>query len=184
MARWMKGIGLLALAGAMVFGLLAQRTGSGFCLSAAITFGTVAFHFLARLAVGLCYDRWMNNRGDWEKGWYQPRPWEEKLYQRLGVKSWKGRMPTYEPELFDPNRHSWQEIIGAMCQSELVHETNMVISFFPLVASVWFGAFWVFFITSVLGAGYDLMFVMMQRYNRPRVVRQMKRQQRKARKKT
>ena len=53
----------------------------------------------------------------------------------------------------------------------MVHETIAVLSFLPLVAVYWFGNFSVFLITSVLSALIDLMFVIMQRYNRPRVVR-------------
>lgn len=58
-----------------------------------------------------------------------------------------------------------------MCQAELVHETNMALSFLPLIAVRWFGAFYVFLITSVCGALFDSVFVVMQRYNRTRVVR-------------
>jgi glycosyl-4,4'-diaponeurosporenoate acyltransferase len=34
-----------------------------------------------------------------------------------------------------------------------------------------FGAFWVFLITSVLSALMDLLFAIMQRYNRPRILK-------------
>ena len=46
---------------------------------------------------------------------------------------------------------------------------------FYIIASIWFNSFWVFLITSVAGALFDLMFVIMQRYNRPRVIRMAKR---------
>ena len=62
------------------------------------------------------------------------------------------------------------------CQSELVHETNIILSFVPLAASLCFGSFWVFFITSLCSAVFDLLFVMMQRYNRPRIVSMILRQ--------
>ena len=51
-------------------------------------------------------------------------------------------------------------------------------SFLPLLASVPFGAFWVFFLTSLGGAVFDLSLVILQRYNRPRVVRLARRQRR------
>lgn len=62
-----------------------------------------------------------------------------------------------------------------MCQSEIVHETIVVFSFLPIVSVVWFGSLPVFIITSVLSAGFDLMFVVMQRYNRPRIIKLIKR---------
>ena len=80
-------------------------------------------------------------------------------------------MPTYDKYIFDISKHSWDEIIQATCQSELVHETNVVFSFLPLVASVWFGEFYVFFVTSILSALFDLMFVFMQRFNRARILK-------------
>ena len=45
-----------------------------------------------------------------------------------------------------------------------------MLSFLPMAALVRFGAFWVFFITSLLAACYDGMFVIMQRHNRPRII--------------
>ena len=69
-----------------------------------------------------------------------------------------------------------------MCQAELVHEMIVVLSFVPIVAGVWFGAYPVFVITSALAAMLDLMFVMVQRYNRQRVIKLMKYKEEKSRK--
>ena len=33
--------------------------------------------------------------------WYKQSAWEAKVYQRLRVREWKGRMPTYDPECFN-----------------------------------------------------------------------------------
>ena len=140
-------------------------------LTLAITFGTIAYHFCIRLLIGLLFNCAMKNRADYRKSWYQPKSWERKLYDALRVKQWKKLMPTYDNSLFDSSIHSLDEIAQAMCQSELVHETITVFSLVPILFSIWFGVFWVFFITSVLGALFDLMFVIMQRYNRPRIVK-------------
>lgn len=80
-------------------------------------------------------------------------------------------MPAYNPETFSPKNHTWDEIAQAMCQSELVHETNMVLSFVPLIAARWFGSFYVFLLTSICGCIFDLVFVIMQRYNRARIIK-------------
>ena len=66
--------------------------------------------------------------------------------------------------------HTWDEIAQAMCQAELVHETIVILSFLPILAGIRFGAYPVFIITSVLAAAFDMMFVIMQRYNGPRIV--------------
>ncbi|MBR1723505.1 MAG: hypothetical protein IJ723_00560 [Ruminococcus sp.] len=84
-------------------------------------------------------------------------------------------MPTYDPALFDWTKHSWDEIAQAMCQAELVHETIVLFSFVPVLFSIWLGSFWVFLITSLIGAAVDLAFVVMQRYNRPRIIKLIRR---------
>ena len=140
-------------------------------LTLAITFGTIAYHFWIRLLTGFLFNCTMKNRADYRKSWYQLQSWEIRLYDALRVKKWKKFMPTYDNSLFDLSKHSLDEIAQAMCQSELVHETITVFSLMPILFSIWFGAFWVFFITSVLGALFDLMLVIIQRYNRPRIVK-------------
>ena len=149
-------------------------------LSLCISFGTVFYHLAMRLAVGHIYDHAMQNRANLSSRYWQLRPWEKDLYEKLGVKKWKGNMPTYDPELFSPQKHSWEEIAQAMCQAELVHTTIIPLSFLPLLTVPVFGAFPVFLITSLLAALFDSFFVMAQRYNRPRLVRIYEKQEAKA----
>lgn len=145
--------------------------GYSWALPCAITFGTCFYHFAMRILVGFILNRIMSNKADYRKPWYQPRPFESKLYPLLKVKHWKGQMPTYTPDVFDPKLHTWDEIAQAMCQAELVHELIILLSFLPLLAAIPFGAFAVFLITSLLSALFDSCFVIMQRYNRPRIIR-------------
>ena len=145
--------------------------GINWALPYAITFATFFYHFAMRLLVGHILHRAMQNKANYRKAWYQLRPFEIKLYQKLNVKKWKGAMPTYDPSCFDPKLHTWDEIAQAMCQAEIVHEVIVVLSFLPLLAAIPFGAFGAFLITSILSAMYDLSFVIMQRYNRPRILK-------------
>lgn len=48
---------------------------------------------------------------------------------------------------------------------------RMILSFVPLIAVRWFGSFYVFLITSIGGAMFDLVFVIIQRYNRARIIK-------------
>lgn len=93
-------------------------------------------------------------RPNYTKGWYRTRPWEQKVYNALRVREGKDKMPTYSPEAFSPRLHGWEESAVNMCCSERVHEVSALLSFVPLGASLWFGAFWVFFCG--LGAGGGL----------------------------
>ena len=143
---------------------------------AVITFGTCLYHFAMRILVGHSVNQIMANKADYHKSWYQPKPFESKLYRILRVKRWKGKMPAYTPGVFDPDLHSWDEIAQAMCQAEIVHELIVVLSFIPLLFAIPFGAFPVFVITSLLSAMFDLSFVIMQRYNRPRIIQFIKKE--------
>ena len=83
-------------------------------------------------------------------------------------------MPAFQPALFDTKIHSWSEIAQAMCQAEVVHEIIVVLSFVPILFSIWVGALPVFLITFFLSAGMDLMFVILQRYNRSSVIKDIR----------
>ncbi|MBR5471698.1 MAG: hypothetical protein IKU81_06265 [Oscillibacter sp.] len=171
MAKGMKICAAGSAAAGLVCALLYLYLESGVMLTLAITFVTTAYHFDMRLLVGTIVNGIFHNRMDYTRKWFRLRPFEATLYAALHVKQWKGKLPTYAPEWFSLRTHSPQEIAQAMCQAEIVHEIIVVLSFLPLCVVPRFGSLWVFLITSLLAAGFDLLFVIVQRYNRPRVLR-------------
>lgn len=170
MAKIMKGAAMVSFLLTILFSALYFFELS-WALAIAITFGTCFYHFAMRLLVGHLVNGTMQNKADYRKAWYRLRPFERKLYHVLKAKKWKGNMPTYDPSSFDPRLHTWDEIAQAMCQAEIVHEVIIVFSFLPLLAAIPFGAFPVFLTTSLLAAVYDASFVIMQRFNRPRILK-------------
>lgn len=140
-------------------------------LSLAITLGTCLYHFAMRLTVGYAVNAVMKNKADPRSPWFREKPFEKRLYRWLRVRKWYGKMPTCNPDLFAVEKHTSHEIVGAMCQAEVVHTLIAVFSLLPLLTAPLFGAFLAFLITSLLAAAYDLLFVVMQRYMRPRVLR-------------
>ena len=175
MARTMRLTAILSLAGTLLLSALYRATSGGIWLSLAITCGTVAYHIIMRLLVGLAFSAGMQNRANYTSRWYRVSRREMAVYEKLQVKRWKRGMPTYDPSLFDPRTHTWEEIVQATCQAELVHETIAVLSFLPILAGIWFGEYPVFIVTSVLSAACDIVFVIMQRYNRQRVTKLLNR---------
>ena len=171
MAKTMKRIAIISVLLTVAFGVLYQTISNSVIFSLMITSGTIAYHFIIRLLIGTMVNWKMKNKADVTKKWYYVSVSELKLYDKLKVKKWKNKMPTYDEDTFDVSKHTWEEIIQATCQSEIVHEVNALFSFFPIVASVWFGSFGVFLITSTLGAAFDMMFVCMQRFNRSRLLK-------------
>ena len=175
MARKLKSAAALSVVSTIILVVLYNEIQSSVLLSLTITMGTISYHLVMRLIVGTVFQLTMHNEADVNKRWYRVGERELAIYDKINVKKWKKRMPTYDNSAFDPKKHSWDEIAQAMCQAELVHEVNILMSFLPIVEGVWFGDYLIFVITSVLAAGYDLAFVMMQRYNRQRIMKLIKR---------
>ena len=171
MAKTMKTAALLFSLLAVGCALVYMQWESAAVLAVLLTLATTAYHFVMRLTVGFVFDRLPIM--DYRARWFRVGAREQQFYERLNVKAWKGKIPTYDPTEFDGRLHSWEEIVGAMCRAELVHETIMVLSFVPMLLAIPFGELWVFACTSVAAACFDGVFVMVQRYNRPRVIRLM-----------
>ncbi len=144
-------------------------TGNGVLQSLYITFLTFSYHFIMRFAMGRLPI--FKTDFDYNAKRFQPKKFEKKLYKFLKVKNWKKHIPAYYPETFDSRCHSLEEIAKAMCNSEAVHERIAVFSFVPILFSIKYGTLAVFVITSVLACLVDLVFVVVQRYNRPRVIK-------------
>ena len=171
----MKSAAAISLAALVVTSALYSILKHDALLSLVITLGTIAYHLNMRLAVGAAFSARMRGKVDYSRRPFAVGKREMALYEKLHVKKWKGKLPTYDSALYDPKRHTWHEIAVNMCRSELVHEVIAVLSFLPIFAGHWFGAYPVFVITSVLSAAFDMIFVVVQRYNRARVVRAMRR---------
>lgn len=161
-------------AGTLFSAILYCTLNIGLLFPLTITFGVTCYHFSARLLIAALIHGRYHNHMDYDRKWFQPHPLEENLYKKLKVKQWKNRMPTYAPGSFSPKEHSWEEIAQATCQAEIDHEINIIISFCPLLLVPVLGSFWAFFITSLLAAMYDTVFVIIQRFNRPRILKLLK----------
>ena len=140
-----------------------------------ITIGVTLYHFAMRLAVGAVVNLIMKNKANYKNVWFREKRFEKKLYHLLRVRKWRKHIPTYSPDTFDTNQKTVKEIVGATCQAEIVHEVIMVLSFLPIAAIPFLGGAEAIFITSFLSMLIDSVFVMLQRYNRPKLVRVMER---------
>lgn len=157
---------------AILFRIACAITAKEVYFSLSITFLTTAYHLLMRLAVGEAVTLLYRNREfPYDSPWFQQRSFEPRLYQWLGVKKWKLHLITAKPEQFDIHRLTYGELRKNMTQAEVVHEVIMVLSFAPLMLIPRYGAAVVFSVTSVLACLVDGLFVMIQRFNRPRVLR-------------
>lgn len=117
---------------------------------------------------------------------FRSQPWEEKLYQDLRVKLWQNKLPDMSrifPRLMPAKRLTPQtmtdlpRMIEETCVAELIHALLSVtgLGFLWLWPGGWGIALTVVYI--LLG---NVSFIIIQRYNRPRLVKLLKMQQRKA----
>lgn len=164
------------LIGCLASAVLYRRLHLDWAMSAAVTFGMFAYHVALRFVSPALLLAFSHKRYNYRSWWFRPKPWEQRLYRFLKVKQWKGKAITYNPSEFSLKEQSIAEIINNMCHAELVHELIMVLSFTSLFFAIPFGAFPVFLITAILSAALDGSFAVIQRYNRPRLVRILEKQ--------
>lgn len=108
--------------------------------------------------------------------WFKERSFEKKLLKLFKVKKWKDKALTYNPELFSLKDYSLTDIANTMCKAETDHLINVLISLSTMMFALIWGQLWIFIITALFGIAFDMQFVFIQRYNRPRVVKLIKRQ--------
>ena len=154
----------------VILALLYRFFHQDWMLASAISTITTCYHFSMRLAVGYVIPHLVPENVA-TSCWFCSRAFESKLYKTLNVKHWKNHMPTYNPSSFSIRKNTLEQIIYNSCVSEAVHEVIIVFSFVPLLFALVWGAFPVFLVTSILSGLFDSCFVIMQRYNRPRLVR-------------
>lgn len=135
-----------------------------------ITTFTIMYHLWLRIIMGniLNFFKKYINYKQW---WFKQRKFENKLYKFLKVKKWKGKALTYNPELFSLKENTLEQIANSMAKVELDHWINELISISTLLfASLW-GQFWIFLITAIAAMVFDAQFIIIQRYNRPRIAK-------------
>lgn len=135
-----------------------------------ITAFTIMYHFWVRIIMGnvsKLFKKYINY-----KQWlFKERKFEKKLYKLLRVKDWKGKALTYNPESFSLKEHSLEEIANTMAKSEVDHWINEAISLSTMLFALMWGEFWIFCLTAVAAVIFDSQFIIIQRYNRPRIVK-------------
>jgi len=133
-----------------------------------VTAFTVTYHLWVRLLLGNITKLFPIRH---TQRWFREQRFEPKLYRLLRVKSWKDKALTYRPEDFSLRDRTLEEIADTMAKSEIDHWVNELISLSTLFFSLIWGAFPVFLITALSAMLFDAQFIVIQRYNRPRIQR-------------
>ena len=133
-----------------------------------ITFFTVMYHFWLRIIMGNVSKLFTVN---YNQRWFRERRFEKKLYRLLRVRKWKEKVLTYNPDHFSSKLHTYEEIANTMAKSETDHWINEIIALSTVFFALIWGQLWIFLITAVFAMLFDMQFIVVQRYNRPIVLR-------------
>ncbi len=134
---------------------------------------TIMYHLWMRIIMGNVSKLFKVSYNEW---WFKEKAFEKKLYTFLKVKKWKGKALTYNPELYCVKDRSLEEIADTTAKSELDHWINVLISASTIAFGFIWGEIWIFSIAAFFAAVFDSQFIIIQRYNRPRLLRLIKRE--------
>ena len=145
----------------------------------AITAFTVMYHFWGRIIMGNVTKLFNINYRQW---WFREWAFERRFYEALAIRKWRGKVLTYNPEAFSVENHTMEEIANTMAKAETDHWINEIISLTTLLFAIIWGAFPIFLITAIAAMLFDGQFIVVQRYNRPGVVKVIELQNKKRQK--
>lgn len=136
----------------------------------------LGYNFLIRTIIGQTVTFFLRNKNQFnlESAWLRPKKSEKKLYRFLKVKKWKKHAITAIPEQFDTKTLPLEIIVKNMIQAELVHLIIIFAVLLPIIFARQAEFTLLVVIVSLLSAVWDMQYVILQRYNRPKVVRLMK----------
>ena len=154
-----------------------EYTGNKIVLWTGITAFTITYHFWGRIILGNV-SKLFRKSINYKRWWFKERKFEKKLYEVLKVKKWKGKALTYNPEQFDLKQNSLEQILNTMTKSEVDHWINEIISITTMFFGLIWGKTWIFVVTAIVAMIFDGQFIVIQRYNRPRVIKVLERKNR------
>jgi hypothetical protein len=131
---------------------------------------TILYHFWGRIILGnisKLFRRFIS----YKSWWFKERDFEKELYEKLQVKKWKKNALTYNPEQFDLKENSIEKVLQTMTKSEVDHWINELVSISTMFFGLLWGHTWIFVLTALAAMIFDAQFIIIQRYNRPRMIR-------------
>lgn len=91
------------------------------------------------------------------------------------VRKWKDKVLTFDPSAYDFKNRTLEQLATTMSKSELDHWINEIISVFSIFFALLWGSWCVFLITAIIAMLFDAQFIVVQRFNRPIVLRVLER---------
>lgn len=153
-----------------------KAAGNDVILWVGITSFMILYHFGLRILFGEIAKRIPI---DPNGGFYRKRIFEDRLYKFLMVRKWKDKVLTFDPASYDFKSRTPRQLAVTMAKSERDHWINEIISIASLSFILLWGCWPAFVITAALAMLFDGQFIVVQRYNRPIIMRLIERIQKK-----
>ena len=154
-------------------------------------FQSVVYLFLIGVAAHFIGQALPRNWFDPEGISFRMHPWEENgdFYRKIHIRKWKDKLPDASrvmPDMYrkeisgPPSEESLRRLIEESCVAEFIHKLLILLSLG--VVKIWAGKNgWFCWLLCVLG---NLPFILIQRFNRPRLQAALSRMQSKGTNKT
>ena len=153
----------------------------GICKNAPVLWiGIVSFMILYHFGLRLLMGVFTKHMGiNYTHPFFKPRSFEKKLYKFLRVREWRDKVLTFEPDEFLMSKRTLFQIANTMSKAETDHWINEIISISAIFFFLIWGMFPIYLITSVAAMLFDAQFIVLQRFQRPKVVRLIEAEKRK-----
>ena len=140
-----------------------------------VTF-TIMYHFWVRIIMGNVL-KLFKKHITYKQYFFKEKKFEKKFYDLIKVKSWKDKVLTYAPQEFDLKENSLETVANNMAKAELDHWINSLISISTISFGFISNVFWPFIVSAIFAMAFETQFIVLQRYNRPRVVKIIEREE-------
>ena len=137
---------------------------------------TIMYHFWVRIIMGNVL-KLLKKHITYKQYFFKEKKFEKKFYELIKVKTWKDKVLTYAPAEFDLKINSLETVANNMAKAELDHWINSLISISTLVFGMIWGKMYLFIISALFAMVFESQFIILQRYNRPRVVKLIEREE-------
>lgn len=172
MKKFVYGVSIASMVLMFIFFIMYINTKSNNILIFGIVMMIICYHLVVRIAVTTLFNAFCTpeivNPNEHR---FQQKDFEKGLYRKIGVRLWKNSFSSFDPNNFSLRFYSIDELIFEGCKAEMVHKVCFFVGLLSLIFTVWFGAFTIYLAAAVFGAIYDLAIIVVQRFNRPRLMR-------------
>lgn len=140
-----------------------------------MVFLTLAYEFVMRIILGIFLIMPTYNV---ERKYFKANKLEMKIYNALKMKKWVTHAPTFNPDQYDATKLTLDEIIQNTVRNEISHSVYLVLTFVPIIWSIWMGYLPFNITQAFIVIWTDILLIAIQRFNRQRLVKLNRRSKR------